>query len=50
MGQHPPNAAMTADNVVTFGAGYHGACARERFRRRATDARSATGDQSSLSA
>jgi hypothetical protein len=24
-----PNAAITTDNVVTFGAGYHGACSGE---------------------
>ena len=28
-GQLRPNAAMTTDNVVTFGAGYHGACSGE---------------------
>jgi len=28
-GQHRPNATVTADNVVTFGAGHHGACLGE---------------------
>jgi hypothetical protein len=29
LGQLRPNVAITTDNVVTFGAGYHGACSGE---------------------
>jgi hypothetical protein len=42
-GQHRPNAAMTADNVVTFGAGDHGACSCEPNRYQAVPPQRAIG-------
>src|ERR1700694_1578446 len=42
-GQHRPNAAMTADDVVTFGAGYHGACSCAPNRYQAVPSQRALG-------
>ena len=42
-GQHRPNAAITADNVVTFRAGYHGACSGEPTRCQAVPSQRAIG-------
>jgi hypothetical protein len=43
LGQQRPNAAMTADNVVTFGAGDHGACSGEPNRYQAVPRQRAIG-------
>jgi hypothetical protein len=42
-GQHRPNAAMTADNVVTVGAGFHRACSCEPNRCQAVPPQRAIG-------
>ena len=42
-GQHRPDAAMTADNVVTFGAGFHRACSCEPNRCQAVPPQRAIG-------
>jgi hypothetical protein len=42
-GQHRPNAVITADNVVTFRAGYHGACSGEPTRCQAVPSQRAIG-------